>query len=167
MSVSGSFEAWYRDEHRQVLASCVALCGDLDVAREATDEAFSRALGRWERVSAMTSPGAWVCTVALNCVRRSFRRRRRELLRRLPPDGRWVEPDASSPGLWEAVRSLPARQRTAVVLRYVGDYTEVEIAEVMGVARGTVAATLSAARAALAKKLGEVDFDEEGHYAEP
>ena len=54
-----------------------------------------------------------------------------------------------------------------MVLRYVGDYSEVEIAEVMGVARGTVAATLSTARAALAKKLGDVDFDEEGHYAEP
>lgn len=59
--MNGSFEAWYRDEHRQVLASCVALCGDLGVATDATDEAFSRALGRWERVSAMPSPGAWVC----------------------------------------------------------------------------------------------------------
>lgn len=46
--MNGSFEAWYRDEHRQVLASCVALCGDLGVATDATDEAFSRALGPCE-----------------------------------------------------------------------------------------------------------------------
>ena len=93
---------------------------------------------------------------------------RRERLWRQSPDQRSpVEIDAGSPELWDAVRSLPAKQRTAVVLRYVGDYPEAEIAEAMGVTRGTVAATLSAARAALATKLGEDDFDEEGYYAEP
>jgi RNA polymerase sigma factor (sigma-70 family) len=166
MAVTGSFERWYREEHRRVLAACVAMCGDLEVAVEATDEAFSRALGRWDRVASMDSPGAWVCTVAMNCVRRALRHRRRELLRP-PRRPSVVETPSSSPELWEAVRSLPLRQRTAVVVRYVGDFSEVEIAQAMGVARGTVAATLFAARTALAKTLGDTVMDEEGHYAEP
>jgi RNA polymerase sigma-70 factor, ECF subfamily len=51
------FERWYRREHPRVLATCVALTGDLDAAGDATDEAFSRALERWPVVGAMVSPG--------------------------------------------------------------------------------------------------------------
>jgi DNA-directed RNA polymerase specialized sigma24 family protein len=49
----------------------------------------------------------------------------------------------------------------AVVLRYVADLEEREIAEVMGVARGTVASTLSDARRSLAAVLTEPDSGEE------
>jgi RNA polymerase sigma-70 factor (ECF subfamily) len=63
-----------------------------------------------------------------------------------------AEPDAA---LWDAVRALPPRARTAVALRYVADLPEAEIADVMGVARGTVAATLSSARRQLAGALGD------------
>lgn len=89
----------------------------------------------------MEAPGAWVCTVAMNCARRSMRRRSLELLRQSRPEDPVVEAQFSGPELWGAVRSLPLRQRTAVVLRYVGDFIEVEIGQAMGIARGTVAAT--------------------------
>lgn len=52
--------------------------------------------------------------------------------------------------LWQAVQQLPPRQREAVALRYVADFSEAEVAERMGVAVGTVAATLHAAWARLA-----------------
>ncbi|MCU1351729.1 MAG: hypothetical protein JWM05_938, partial [Acidimicrobiales bacterium] len=40
----GEFEAWYRKEHPRVLGALFVLSGEPDVAREATDEAFARAL---------------------------------------------------------------------------------------------------------------------------
>lgn len=43
-----------------------------------------------------------------------------------------------------------------MALRYVADLPEAEIAEIMGVARGTVAATLSSARKQLALQLAPV-----------
>ena len=57
-------------------------------------------------------------------------------------------PDLGLPDheLWQAVGRLPRRQRTAIVLRYVADLPEADIAAAMGIARGTVAATLAAAR---------------------
>ena len=63
--------------------------------------------------------------------------------------------------LWDIVRSLPERQGKAVVLRYVADLPENEIAEVMGITRGTVAATLRDARQRLAPLLVEKTDDEE------
>jgi RNA polymerase sigma-70 factor (ECF subfamily) len=44
-------------------------------------------------------------------------------------------------------------------LRYVADLTEAQVAEVMGVARGTVASTLSDARRRLATKLAEFTIE--------
>jgi DNA-directed RNA polymerase specialized sigma24 family protein len=61
--------------------------------------------------------------------------------------------------VWDLVRSLPTRQRTAVVLRYVGDLREDDIAAVMGVTRGTVAATLATARRNLANVLDDIEVE--------
>ena len=54
-----------------------------------------------------------------------------------------------------AIRSLPARQREALVLRFYLDLDEEEIAASMRVSRGTVKSTTSRALAALERILGE------------
>src|SRR3546814_17777280 len=61
---------------------------------------------------------------------------------------------------WEVVRSLPPRQRAVVVLRYVADLSQSEIAEVLGVTRSTVSTTLTAAPRALAPMLDDQQADD-------
>ena len=148
------FESWYRAERPRVMATCAALCGDVDAASEATDEAFVRALERWSSVVAMASPGGWVQVVALNHLRRGLRRRgeERRLLKGSPVDAGLAIPDWE---LWSVVAGLPRRQRSVVVLRYVHDLSEATIAGVLGVSRGTVASTLAAAQASLRRQLSE------------
>ena len=150
---AGGFDSWYRLQHPRVLGVLVALSGDADLARDATDEAFSRAFERWDRVSVMTSPAAWTHRVALNELRRRARRRTLEQRHRW----RWVErqrdADVPEPEVWAAVRALPDRQRQVLVLRYVGDLPEAEIADLVGISRGTVASTLFEARRRLADAL--------------
>jgi DNA-directed RNA polymerase specialized sigma24 family protein len=157
---SRDFEEWYTGEHARLFASLLVLSGDRELAEDAADEAFSRALQHWDRVREMQSPGGWVYQVAVNRVRRVARRRamERRLLRRLAP--RAVVP---APGgeVWDLVRTLSDRQRTAVVLRYLADLTESDIATVMAVTRGTVASTLADARRALAAVLTEPEAAEE------
>lgn len=117
-------------------------------------EAFARAWERWDRVQAMDRPDLWVTRVAFNVKRRAGRRRSIEL--RLLRTGYAAEVDSGGTGasaFWEVIRQLPPRQRTAIALRYYQGLTERECAEAMGVRPGTVAATLSHARASLAVAL--------------
>ena len=148
------FEDWYRLEHPRVANGLYLICGSVDNAREATDEAFARAAARWVRVRRMDSPTGWTFRVGMNLLRREARRGRREAaaLERLPkPAALPVElPDAE---LWAAVRELPDRQRQVVVLRFVGDLAEAEIGNVLGIKRGTVASNLSRALDALTSKV--------------
>jgi RNA polymerase sigma-70 factor (ECF subfamily) len=139
------FDEWYRREHPRLAASLLVVSGDLDAATDSADEAFARALDRWSSVSRMASPTGWTYRVALNVLRR--RMRRAQLERRVVRDVSGVPPlELPDPEVWDAVARLPRRQRTAVVLRYVADLPEAEIGKAMGIARGTVAATLAAAR---------------------
>lgn len=149
-----SFESWYRAEHPRLVTSLLLVCGDLSDAQDAADEALASALARWSRVGAMASPGGWTYRVAINVLRRRGRRRTLETraLRRVAHESHVPAPAGEA---WEAVRQLPARQREAVVLRYIGDLTEQDVARVMGIRRGTVSATLADALRNLAQLLDD------------
>jgi RNA polymerase sigma-70 factor (ECF subfamily) len=162
----GTFEDWYRREHPRLLASITLVARDPEVAREATDEAFTRALERWDRVSRMASPEGWTFRVAANVVRRRHRRAALEqklLLRDRPAR---AAPPALDPTVWAAVAALPDRQREAVALRYLLGLTQAEVAAAMGVAPGTASATLAAARRALVPLLGPDVADDVPTYVE-
>ena len=153
--VGGDFETWYRREHPRLVTLIAAATGDASLASEATDEALARAFERWPRVSRMESPSGWTYRVALNVVRQRVRRRNREggALSRVRID------DVPGPTgeLWLLVAELAPRQRTAVLLRHVGQLTEKEIADVMGVRRGTVSSTL---RSAYQRLRTDIAYDE-------
>lgn len=152
------FVSWYSQAHPRVVTSLLLMTGDIDVAHEVADEAFARAFLHWGRVSQMASPTGWTCRVASNVLRRRGRRSQLEaaVLRRRPP-----VPDVPPPAgeAWEAVGRLPPRQRTTVVLRYVADLTEGEVAAFMGVSRSTVSAALVAARKSLGRMLADEELD--------
>ena len=127
---------------------------------DATSEAFTRALQHWPRVHAMDAPEAWVHRVGINVLRRRHRRRILEerLLRRQRPEP--APPPQVATEVWDALASLPLRQRQALALRYLLGMTQAEVADAMGVAPGTAAATLHAARRNLADRLGIDDTDD-------
>jgi RNA polymerase sigma factor (sigma-70 family) len=151
------FAAWYEREVGGVCASLAVVLGDGRFAEEVAAEAFARAWADWVRVQGMASPVGWVYRVALNQARGRFRRRRIERRFALGPSETVAAPKEPDDELWQAVRMLPPRARTAIALRYVADLPEAEVAELMRVARGTVAATLFSARRKLAEMLGDSD----------
>lgn len=148
------FESWYLQVHPRLVTSLVAFCGDADRGRDAADEVAARALERWERVGAMASPDGWALRTGFNLLKRRARRAQleRTLLRRSQPAPPLEGPTAE---LWAVVADLPTRQRQAIVLRHVAQLTEPEIAEAMGVARGTVSSTLRSAYRNLRQEIQE------------
>jgi RNA polymerase sigma factor (sigma-70 family) len=146
------FDAFFAATYPQVVRALAYALGDRGAAEDAAQDAFAKAYRRWATVSETDRPGAWVYVVAVRDARRKLARVER--IERRTPAGVGVVPDPAD-GLVEeadflvALRSLPARQRLAVVLRYWGDLDEASMAAAMGCARGTVKATLSAALAKL------------------
>ena len=121
---------------------------------------MTRALRRWRHVRGLDRPAAWLYVVAMNHVRDGWRRDRRE--------PQWdAELDAPTPdpsggvttalSVRDAIATLPARQREAVVLRYLADLPLADVADAMGCAVGTVKATLHQALASLRVELKEDD----------
>lgn len=157
------FAAWYHSEHPRLLAAMTIVTRDLHAAQDVTAEAFARALAAWTRVSNMDSPTGWTYRVALNLARRRARRaalEQRVLRRIVSTDDDF--PLERSVELWDAVRALPPRARTAIALRYAAGLSESEVATAMHVAIGTASATLSAARRTLAITLAEPPRSESG-----
>ena len=150
-----TFEPWFRREYPQVLGALILAIGNRDVAEEATAEAFAKAYEKWERVGAMASPGGWIYTVALNVARRRFKRRTMERLLLRKFHSTTEVPAETGFELWDLVRTLPSRERTAIVLRYVGDLREADVAKAMGISNGGVAKTLNVARSHLGLALRE------------
>ena len=158
---SDAFELWYEREHPRVLASLCATTGDINVASDAADEGFARAWRDWDRVADFRSPVGWVLKVSLNHARSTFRRRAVEhrVLRRVVAS----EPVAGPAGeLWILVEALSRRQREVVVLRYVAQLREREIAEVLGLQRGTISTLLSRALAVLEVDLSDPSSEVKG-----
>lgn len=149
------FAAWYAAELPRTCRTLALAVGDPGLAEEAAAEAFARALNAWASVSRMERPASWVYTVALNEVRRTWRRSQleRRYVARLREEP-IAPPSPPDDALWRAVAALPPRTRAAVALRYVADLTEPQVADAMNISRGTVASTLSDARRRLAAALG-------------
>jgi RNA polymerase sigma-70 factor (ECF subfamily) len=118
-------------------------CDGRAVAEELAQETLVRVWASWSRVRQLQDPEAWMWRVAINLSRSSHRRTvaERRALRRVGGVRVTVpEPAVADEALLDAVRSLPERQRRAVVLRHVVDLPVSSVAEAMGCAEGTVRA---------------------------
>lgn len=144
-----AFEEFYRREFPLVYRASFLASGERDRALDATQEAFGRAFARWRRLSKASWAGGWVMTTALNLVRKPERKAAGEDRRPLPA------PPVERVLVEDALRSLPRRQRQALILFYIADLPLPAIAELMKIAQGTVKAHLAQGRAALRERLGE------------
>ena len=127
-------------------------------ADDLVQEAFARALRSPPQTVNAAAVRAWLRTTMVRDLIRNRGRAARELkafgrLFLQPPP----VPATTQAGddLQRALRRLPPRQRAVIVLRYVHDLPEDEIAEALGVAAGTVKAHLAQARQKLRGIIGE------------
>lgn len=146
-------EGLYRSRFDVFARVAASVTGDSESARDAVQEAFATAV-RKRRAFRNEGPlEAWVWRIVMNAARSDARRI-------MPPVdvGEQFQTNGhpeDEPELRAALARLPERQRTAVFLRYYADLEYASIGEALGISTGTVAATLSAAHAALRIRLEE------------
>jgi RNA polymerase sigma factor (sigma-70 family) len=126
----------FLDAHRDaVWRFLVGAVGPVE-AEDCFQETFIAALRAYPRLRAGSNLRAWVLTIAHNKALDAHRGRARRPLPVAEPEPHGSAEDGSAQAydeaLWEAVRGLPERQRSAVVLRYVGDLPHRDIAAAIG-----------------------------------
>lgn len=145
-------------EHRTsaLYRYAVVLTGNAHDAEDLVQEAFARTAGAWRRVRA-DNPEQYVRTTMVRLMLNRWRRPQREHLVATAPEtarnDSGIDRVAEVEALDDALASLPPRMRAVLVLRYVDDMSEAEIADVLGCARGTVKSQASRALARLRQQV--------------
>lgn len=139
-----AFEAFARDAEPRLRRALAGVRG-IDGAPDAVAEALTYAWEHWPRVAAMGNPLGYLFRVG-----QSRSRARRQGL--LPAPAELGVPDVE-PGLIDALRALPERQRTAVWLVHACGWTYAECGEAMGVSASAVGTHVSRALARLRVEL--------------
>ena len=78
MAVDLDFEAFCVGQNPRLIRMLTLFCGDVELARDLTQETLVRAWVHWRKVRRMDRPDLWTKRVALNLATSQFRRRRTE-----------------------------------------------------------------------------------------
>ena len=155
----------FRDEQGRAVATLIRVTGDFDLAEEAVQDAFIRALETWPERGVPDNPGAWITTTARNRAIDRLRRRRR-LIEKTEALGRETvlesQLEAIDPGSSESDMdiaddrlrliftcchpALAMDARVALTLRTLGGLTTPEIARAFLVPEPTLAQRLVRAK---------------------
>jgi RNA polymerase sigma-70 factor (ECF subfamily) len=149
-----AIELAYRDRYQRFLSLALGMLGDVERARDAVQEAFAHALRSRGDLRQVESLNAWLWRTVVNVCRVERRHSVSGLSERLELEAN------GHPGDWPEVRAaiaaLPERQRLVLFLRHYADLDYQTIAQVTGIERGTVAATLHAAHGKVRDAMTEV-----------
>jgi RNA polymerase sigma factor (sigma-70 family) len=158
--------AVYREYGRLVFVVAHRTLGSRELAEEATQQTFVKA---WQAASDFEPSrelGPWLATIArrtaIDLYRRESRRRTESL------NDLTVEPSAvvdlpqgaeRARDVWavrQAIEELPADEREVVRLQHLGELTQAEVAERLGLPVGTVKSRSFRAHRRLAERLGHL-----------
>jgi RNA polymerase sigma-70 factor (ECF subfamily) len=154
--VSSEIERVFREEYGRAVAVLIRYFGDIDVAEEAVQDAFTVAIERWPSAGVPPSPAGWIITTAR---RRAIDRLRREASR----EDRHAqaillqsinEPVEESPVRDDRLRliftcchpALATSAQVALTLRLLGGLATAEIARAFLVPESTMAQRLVRAK---------------------
>jgi RNA polymerase sigma-70 factor (ECF subfamily) len=157
---SSEIERVFRAEYGRAVSVLVRVCGDIDVAEEAVQDAFTAALERWPETGVPPSPAGWIITTARNRAVDRFRREASRderhaaaealLARDAPSEGPLEEDPVRDDQLRLIFTcchpALAPSVQVALTLRLLGGLTTAEIARAFLVPEATMAQRLVRAK---------------------
>ncbi|MBV1949530.1 SigE family RNA polymerase sigma factor [Streptomyces sp. BV129] len=150
----------YQTRRLDMVRLAAFLVDDLHTAEDVVQDAFAAVCRRHgERLDDLQDAHAYLHTAVVNAARSVLRRRRTARAYTPPYQGPGAPVDEllllaeEHRQVFDALARLTMRQREVLVLRYWSDLSEAQIAETLGVSRGTVKSTASRALATLERLL--------------
>lgn len=147
-AVEDAFDDAFAEHSTRLYRLALLLTGDQERAEDVVAEAFAAVWPRW-RAGKVDDLPSYLRRAVVNQSNGRFRRlrlERREEAKHRGDDRGPVAVDAATADRDEVLgvlRQLPEGQRAAIVLRYYEDRPEAEVAELLGVAVGTVKSQVS------------------------
>ena len=153
----------YAQHYRALVRLAVLLVRDLPTAEDIVQDSFVAMHDGWQRLRDSERALPYLRSAVLNRCRSELRHRAvvDKHVPKPPPDmpsaehGLLVLVERSA--VIAALRTLPGRQREAIVLRYYADFSEAEIAAAMGISRGAVKSHAARGMTALRAELEPQD----------
>ena len=152
-----AFAVLVKRYERPVRAVALNVLGDHHLAKDAAQDTFVRA---YERLGGLRKPeafGGWLMRIARRCALDSARRKAKETQMKTKiatsiesPNGRL---DEGMQRILAAVVRLPRAEKQVVMLRYFGENSVKDVAEIVGRNVGTVTKQLSRAHKRLRRML--------------
>ena len=158
----------------RVFRFALASLRDRDAAGSVAQDCFFKAYRSRERFRGDCSIQTWLMQIAVNLVRDHGRNRRLQFWKRaqssavdLDAVSQWIPDGGASPesralakeqlaAVWSATASLPERQRTVFLLRFVEDMGLPDIAAATGIKGGTVKTHLFRALQSVRERMGRL-----------
>lgn len=150
----------FEEEGRSLVRLARLFVDDRNAAEDLVQEAFIRLARSAHRIRDEAKAAPYLRSIVLNLARDSNRRGLVSLRHHLPVDDERastedeIELREDQAELIDALKELPHRQRTALVLRYYEELGIDDIAEAMGISRNSVKTHLQRGLAALEQRLG-------------
>lgn len=160
--------------YESVIRVVYHLCGDAQIAQDATQDAFIRAWVKLPAYQPRSPFRNWVYRIAVNSALDLLRQKPAEsiesnegmlsMAEKSPgPEAAYIEKEQAR-FLQGAVKALPEAARTVLVLREYAQLSYEEIANLLEIPLGTVMSRLNYARTRLREKLNEYRLATEREY---
>jgi RNA polymerase sigma-70 factor (sigma-E family) len=151
----------YLGEYKSLVRLAVLLVHDVQTAEEVVQDAFEAMHTAWRRLRDSEKALSYLRQAVVNRSRSVLRHR--TVVDKNAPKPAPDEPSAEQAAMTliersaviDALRTLPERQREAIVLRYYADLSEADIAATMGISKGAVKSHTARAMAALKSILAQ------------
>jgi RNA polymerase sigma factor (sigma-70 family) len=163
MALTSELEDLYREHHELIYRTAYSVTGSRPDAEDVLQIIFLRLLRRGLPRDLERNPKGYLYRAAVNVSLNTLRNRKRRTAKEdVEPMLVAVHPagenrrEESRRRLLDAIARLQPRAVEILILRHVHEYSDAEIARMLGTTRGTVAVALYRARARLRTLLGHV-----------
>jgi RNA polymerase sigma factor (sigma-70 family) len=145
-----NFEEFYKASFRRLFTALCLVTGDRHEAEEVAQEGFVRVFERWDRVSELDDPTGYLFRVSMNVFRSRYRRASLGLRRALflaPAGTDDLAAVETRDSVVRLLQGLDPKQRAAVLLTAILDYSAEEAGRMLGLRASSVRSLTTRARA--------------------